>query len=310
MGLCAVTFAKAGGTVQTHGRHPIGSQLHYQVLVPTVKPDTRPDQNDLFAVLRVRGLLERPLVAGNVSDFTEVLVIYKARRSLHADRRAARNDQRGRSPTALPCPDHSGELKAHRLVRAGRGPHPCTNCRQSASISSVVSQTLRGMQTPASPCEVHSLHDSIYWCGCMLLADGIRYDLRGIDGLLSTEPPTAGSHLQKFFCASQWVKQSTPSFTDLVASLHAFTKCLYAHVDRRKKSPLTPVSLANLGWGRTELDDFKACSHALALQVTLVHRDETQSFCVYTDASDKVRCGIVPQVPYADCQKPHVDQPH
>lgn len=135
MGLYAATCAKAGRTVQVHGRHLGGQHVHYQVSVPAAEPDTRADQSSLVAVLRERGFLVRLLAVGTGRDVTGVPVIYIAGWNLHADPRAARNDQRGRSPVILPRRYRSGGLDTQRPVLVGRRPHPRNDCGWSASVS-------------------------------------------------------------------------------------------------------------------------------------------------------------------------------
>lgn len=49
---------------------------------------------------------------------------------------------------------------------------------------------------------------------------------------------------------------------------------------------------------------------AVEHQVTLAHRDANQRLCVYTDASDFLRSGIVTQVPPIDISKPYAKQRH
>ena len=89
-------------------------------------------------------------------------------------------------------------------------------------------------------------------------AQGIRYDPRRLEGLLSLEPPSSGSNLQQFVCALQWVKQGIPNFTELVAPLHEFMERVYDHVGKRTKRAVTRVQLDKLGWGKTELDAFES----------------------------------------------------
>ena len=45
------------------------------------------------------------------------------------------------------------------------------------------------------------------------------------------------------------------------------------------KRAVARVSLSNLGWGQTELEDFEACKIALAHQVKLAHSDVSQCLC-------------------------------
>lgn len=93
-------------------------------------------------------------------------------------------------------------------------------------------------------------------CGRILFSNGLRYDPRRMDGLLSMQPPTTGSHLQQFVCALQWVKQGIPNFTRLVSPLHEFLELVYDHAGKRAKRGVTVVLLANFGRYKTEMDFF------------------------------------------------------
>ena len=150
----------------------------------------------------------------------------------------------------------------------------------------------------------------VRWCGRLISAKGIRYDPRGLDGLLSMEPPTTGAHLQQFVCARQWVKQAIPNYTELVAPLQDFMERVYGLSDKRTKCAVSRVRLASHGLGQTEFYAFEACKKSFASQVTLAHRDPTQRLCVYTDASDLAWAGILTQVPMLDVAKPHKQQGH
>lgn len=44
-------------------------------------------------------------------------------------------------------------------------------------------------------------------CVHLIIPDGVRFDSRLHEALLSMEPPTTGAPLQKFLCAVQWFKQ-------------------------------------------------------------------------------------------------------
>lgn len=62
--------------------------------------------------------------------------------------------------------------------------------------------------------------------------------------------------------------------------------------------------------GEPELSCFENCKAALANQLCLHHRDDTNRLCVYTDASDHIWSGIVTQVPFDDLSKAHVSHRH
>lgn len=137
----------------------------------------------------------------------------------------------------------------------------------------------------------------VRWGGRFKLSDGIRQDPRGLNGQLHMEPPTIGAHLKRFYWAIQWVKQAIRNFTELVALLHDFMQGVYGHMTKCAKHPLDHVLLDSHDWDKTELEFFKASEKALANQVMLAHRDPSQLFCVYTDASDLAWAGIITQMP-------------
>jgi len=151
---------------------------------------------------------------------------------------------------------------------------------------------------------------TIRWCGRLISADGVTYDPKRLEGLLNMEPPQTGAHLQQFVCALQWIKHGIPNFAALVDPLHVFMERIYHRAGRRTKQTVARYKLSAFGWGTPEQDAFEACKTALARQVTLSHRDETQRLCIYTDASDTVWSGIVTQVPPIDLSKPHSEQRH
>ena len=152
--------------------------------------------------------------------------------------------------------------------------------------------------------------EEIRWCGRLISAEGVRYDPRRLDGLLTMEPPTTGGHLQQFLCALQWLKQGIPNFTELVSPLHEFMERIYSKIGKRTKRAVARVLLSDHGWGTNELKEFEDCKKGLANQVTLAHRDCTQRLCVYTDASDMAWSGILTQIPEPDISKPHKEQRH
>lgn len=150
----------------------------------------------------------------------------------------------------------------------------------------------------------------VRWCGRLISSDGMRYDPRRLEGILSMQPPNTGANLQQFLCALQWLKQGIANFSELVAPLHDFMETIYSLTEKRTKRSVSRVLLADHGWGKLELDAFERCKTALANQVTLSHRDPSQRLCVYTDASDIAWSGIVTQVPVEDISQPNKTQRH
>ena len=101
---------------------------------------------------------------------------------------------------------------------------------------------------------------SIRWYGRLISSEGIRYDPRRMEGLLSMEPPQTGANLQQFVCALQWVKNGIPEFSRLVAPLHEFLERVYTFAGKRTKKAVTRVKLQSLGWSEIEHDAFANAS--------------------------------------------------
>lgn len=72
--------------------------------------------------------------------------------------------------------------------------------------------------------------NEIRWSGRLMSSDGVRYESRRLNFLLSMDAPTASTHLQQIRCALQWVKRGIPNFTYFVAPLHDFLEGVYAIV--------------------------------------------------------------------------------
>lgn len=150
----------------------------------------------------------------------------------------------------------------------------------------------------------------IRWCGRLISPEGIKFDPRRLDGLLSMEAPKTGGHLQQFLCALQWVKFSIPNFSVLTTPLHSFMERVYGAAGKRTKRAVSRISLDSLNWGKHEASAFESCKHALAHQVTLNHRDTAKRLCFFTDASNEIWSGMVTQIPVVDIAKLHSEQRH
>lgn len=153
------------------------------------------------------------------------------------------------------------------------------------------------------------LTEEIRWSGRLISAQGVRYDQRRLDSILTMEPPTNGGHLQQFLCALKWLKQCIPNSKKLVATLHDFMERIYSLIVKRTKRAVARFLLSNHSWGPNELQIFEACKRGLANQVTMSHHDHTQRLCVYTDASDMAWSGILTEVPETDGSKPNKAAP-
>lgn len=102
------------------------------------------------------------------------------------------------------------------------------------------------------PAKCISFSTSVQWCGRLISADGIRYDLGRLDGLLTMETATTGTHLQQFLCALQWVRNGIREFTDLVQTLHEAMERVYARTGKRTKHTVPHIQLSITVWSPVE----------------------------------------------------------
>lgn len=89
----------------------------------------------------------------------------------------------------------------------------------------------------------------VRWCGPFIAPTRVRYDTCRLQLLLSMEPLTTATKIQRLPCALLWAKQSIPSFTELVTPLHDFFERIHAVTDKRTKRAVSCFLLVNQGWG-------------------------------------------------------------
>jgi len=157
-------------------------------------------------------------------------------------------------------------------------------------------------------CELFTL--ILTWCGRTISPEGIKYDPRRLQGLLTMDPPTTAAHLQQFLCALQWMRMAIPQFQQLVDPLHEILEKAYEVSGKRTSRAAAKVSLSSLGWSYDHLTMYENCKKALANQTMLEHRDPNRRLCLFTDACDRIWSGIVTQVPHEDLKLPFHEQRH
>lgn len=84
---------------------------------------------------------------------------------------------------------------------------------------------------------------SICWCGRLISANEIKFDLRQPQKLLSMEHLSTGARPQQIHCAKQMLKNGIPNFTELIMLLHSLIATVYARADRRTKQKVVFNSL-------------------------------------------------------------------
>lgn len=59
--------------------------------------------------------------------------------------------------------------------------------------------------------------NSVRWCGRIVSAKLIHFDLTKLQGLIDMSVQTTGAHLQQFVCTMQWVRTAIPNFANLIS---------------------------------------------------------------------------------------------
>ncbi|ETW05776.1 hypothetical protein H310_03460 [Aphanomyces invadans] len=75
-------------------------------------------------------------------------------------------------------------------------------------------------------------------------ATGVAHAPGRVHGLCDLEPPQTAADLQQFLCATNWMREKIPHYTELVAPLTKLFDIAAKAADSRKKAALTRVSLS------------------------------------------------------------------
>ena len=150
----------------------------------------------------------------------------------------------------------------------------------------------------------------VRWCGRIISEKGIQLDPSRLQALLDMENPTLGSELQQFICAANWMRTAIPQFNATLGSLAKMLEDIYTTAGKRTKKAVSKYKLADFGWNNSHTEAFEATKKALANSVVLSHPDQSKTFCLFTDASDRNWAGILTQIPKDDLDVPFIQQGH
>lgn len=188
-------------------------------------------------------------------------------------------------------------------VRYGRG----VNAAYRVFLDSVSPTTSNDTQINVLLCYVHD-GSSLVWT--YHHPRWRLFDPRRQLALLSMDSPTTGVHLQQFLFELQWVKQTIPNFTLIVAGLHQLMEQVYDLTYKRTKRSVSRVLLPHKGCTTSYQTSFKTCEKTLANLHKLSHQDPLQQLRPYTDSSDLPWSVIIIQVQMAVITNPHEGQRH
>lgn len=147
------------------------------------------------------------------------------------------------------------------------------------------------------------------FCG-RVLADGkVRFDPRNLQGLVDMRTPTRGDELQQLLCASNWMRTSIPSYSELVAPLQALLEKAASGLKKRTKRSLARVDIST-DWGEAEATAFDKLKQSLVNATSLSFPKNEHAICLFTDASDDHWSAIFAQCPNSALDTNVKDRPY
>lgn len=106
------------------------------------------------------------------------------------------------------------------------------------------------------------------------------------------------------------MRAAVPRYFTLMQPLADLLDTVYKLSGKSRTLDAANVSLSKQHWSEKHEIAFENRRHSVESRVTLAQRDTTQCIFVFTDASDNLRSGVLPQVPPADVSSAYVDQRH
>ena len=150
---------------------------------------------------------------------------------------------------------------------------------------------------------------SAKYCGRILSSDGIQFDPRHFDTLITMNTPTYGNELQQLLCATNWMRTSIPAYAQTIAPLHNLMETVYKRAGGRTKRAVSKICLTD-SWGSAHDDAFNGIKKQLAASTKLAHPKSDHNICLFTDASDTHRAAILPQISDSQKRMPVEEQEH
>lgn len=147
------------------------------------------------------------------------------------------------------------------------------------------------------------------FCGRIISKDGFRYDPRHFQSILDMKVPQTAAQLQQFICATNWMRNSIPLYSQTIKPLHDLLESVYKDVGGRTKRRITKVSI-NGSWGKDHDEAFSTIKNQLANTTKLSFPKKDHTMCLFTDASETHWAAVLTQIPNADTKKKIEDQLH
>lgn len=147
------------------------------------------------------------------------------------------------------------------------------------------------------------------FCGRILSTEGVQYEPRNFSVLLNMRKPTHADQLQQLLCATNWMRNSIPTYSTTIAPLHKLLEDAYKTAGKRTKKAVRRIRLDS-SWGAEHDRSFELIKKQLAASTKLAHPKVDHTMCLFTDASESHWAAILTQTPKTQFRKPIDQQEH
>ncbi|POM78483.1 Hypothetical protein PHPALM_3984 [Phytophthora palmivora] len=121
----------------------------------------------------------------------------------------------------------------------------------------------------------------ILWRGRLFSADGVQHDPTRVDALSTLLLPVTAADLQRFIFATNWLHDSLPDYTGVIAALHDKLEAEKKRIGQRNSNALQVA----ITWTQEECSCYKRVLSLVKGSALMVHPDPDAELCVFTDAS-------------------------
>ncbi|POM60167.1 LOW QUALITY PROTEIN: hypothetical protein PHPALM_31012 [Phytophthora palmivora] len=130
---------------------------------------------------------------------------------------------------------------------------------------------------------------------------------RRIDVVTFTQ---SAADIQRFLCVTNWMGQSIPKYSELVAPLIEIVDKAAKEVSSRKAKKLAKMRIAECGWTQQHDAVFEDVKKTLLEMVPLAHPDQNMTVCLFCDPSQDFWGAVCTQLPESELSKPLEEQNH
>jgi len=133
----------------------------------------------------------------------------------------------------------------------------------------------------------------VRWCGKLINGDGARHDPERIRALQDLPYPQTARELQRFLCATNWMRESLIDYARISRPLQ---DALDAALSQASKHTKRVASGITVDLGATEKTAYDEMKKLLSTSMTQAFPRDGSTMCLLTDASDAVWSVLVTQV--------------